>query len=310
MLGQDFGQRLRELRLAKGMTKEAFCDGDEVLSVRQLTRLETGKSQPKLETLDHLAHRLDISVAELLGEQTRTAPVLPAEYLKLKYQLIHTPSYDNLDVLALMDEKLGKILDDYYDDLPSEEQLVIDVIQSKVYSYSSPTHEKFGMTILEKNLPSLCEDRMYSVNDLILIQLYQVSLGSSEDVKSGSFDKKTFGTISQNLLKSIDNISTDYLFLLRDALFTIPGVEHERKEFYYTEQALHQLNLIMEETQDFQKKPILRMIEGQYLFYVKEDIEGAEKAYQEAILVAKLLGNDYLANKIAEEMKKDFENRT
>lgn len=48
MFGQDFGHRLRELRLAQGFTKEKFCEGDEVLSVRQLTRIETGKSQPKL----------------------------------------------------------------------------------------------------------------------------------------------------------------------------------------------------------------------------------------------------------------------
>ena len=50
MFGQDFGHRLRELRLAQGLTKEKFCEGDEVLSVRQLTRIETGKSQPKLES--------------------------------------------------------------------------------------------------------------------------------------------------------------------------------------------------------------------------------------------------------------------
>lgn len=71
MFGQDFGHRLRELRLAQGLTKEKFCEGDEVLSVRQLTRIETGKSQPKLETLEHLARRLNISLSELLGESYR-----------------------------------------------------------------------------------------------------------------------------------------------------------------------------------------------------------------------------------------------
>ena len=71
MFGHDFGHRLRELRLAQGLTKEKFCEGDEVLSVRQLTRIETGKSQPKLETLEHLARRLNISLSELLGESCR-----------------------------------------------------------------------------------------------------------------------------------------------------------------------------------------------------------------------------------------------
>ena len=27
MFGQDFGHRLRELRLAQGLTKEKFCEG-------------------------------------------------------------------------------------------------------------------------------------------------------------------------------------------------------------------------------------------------------------------------------------------
>ena len=93
MFGQDFGHRLRELRLAQGLTKEKFCEGDEVLSVRQLTRIETGKSQPKLETLEHLARRLNISLSELLGERA-IGSKLPVEYLNLKYQLMHATSLD------------------------------------------------------------------------------------------------------------------------------------------------------------------------------------------------------------------------
>lgn len=93
MLGQDFGHRLRELRLAQGLTKETFCDDKKVLSVRQLTRIESGKSQPKLETLDHLAKRLNISVSELLGEKTSVLQ-MPVEYHNLKYQLMHAPPPD------------------------------------------------------------------------------------------------------------------------------------------------------------------------------------------------------------------------
>lgn len=118
MFGQDFGHRLRELRLAQGLTKEKFCEGDEVLSVRQLTRIETGKSQPKLETLEHLARRLNISLSELLGERA-IGSKLPVEYLNLKYQLMHATSLDKPNNLMKLDEKLGKIIDSYYDDLPA-----------------------------------------------------------------------------------------------------------------------------------------------------------------------------------------------
>ena len=109
--GQDFGHRLRELRLAQGLTKEKFCEGDEVLSVRQLTRIETGKSQPKLETLEHLARRLNISLSELLGERA-IGSKLPVEYLNLKYQLMHATSLDKPNNLMKLDEKLARLLGD------------------------------------------------------------------------------------------------------------------------------------------------------------------------------------------------------
>lgn len=304
---EDFGQHLRELRLSKGLTKEAFCQDEQELSVRQLTRLETGKSQPKLQTLEYLAHRLDMTVSELLGEES-VVQELPEEYLKLKYQLIHTPTYDDPKVLGELDEKISFVLDNYYDDLPMDEQIVIDILQSKIYSYISSAHQKYGMKTLEKNLQRLCEERIYTVNDLLLLQLYQVSLGDSQEVRSNQFDRNTFRSISRNLLRSKEGIPFEYLFLLRDALITIPAVEHERKEYCYTKDVLEQLNQIMEETQDFQKKAILRVMEAQYAYYVEKDKEKAGQAYQDAILLARLLGNDYLAEKIAVEQENDFKN--
>lgn len=302
MFGLDFGHRLRELRLAQGLTKEEFCEGDEVLSVRQLTRIETGKSQPKLETLEHLARRLNITLSELLGERT-VGLSLPIEYLNLKYQLMHATSLDKPNNLMRLDEKLGKIIDVYYDDLPVDEQRVVDVLQSKLYSYTSKTHQKFGMSILEKSLPSLCEKRVYTINDLLIIELYQISLGDGGSMRSDEFSEGTFYTICRNLINSYDNIPTEYLFILRDALLMVPIVEYERKKFHLSEIAFDQLHRIMEETQDYQKKPLLRMLEGQYLYVVKKDIFGAKKAYQEGIILARLLGDEFLVDTISEKMR-------
>lgn len=302
MFGLDFGHRLRELRLAQGLTKEEFCEGDEVLSVRQLTRIETGKSQPKLETLEHLARRLNMSLSELLGERT-VGLDLPIEYLNLKYQLMHATSLDKPNNLMRLDEKLGKIIDVYYDDLPVDEQRVVDILQSKLYSYTSKTHQKFGMSILEKSLPSLCEKRVYTINDLLIIELYQISLGDGDSMRSDEFSEGTFYKICRNLINSYDNIPTEYLFLLRDALLMVPIVEYERKKFHLSEIAFDQLHRIMEETQDYQKKPILRMLEGQYLYVVKKDIFGAKKAYQEGIILARLLGDESIVDTISEKLR-------
>ena len=78
---------------------------------RQLTRIETGKSQPKLETLEHLARRLNISLSELLGERA-IGSKLPVEYLNLKYQLMHATSLDKPNNLMKLDEKLARLLGD------------------------------------------------------------------------------------------------------------------------------------------------------------------------------------------------------
>ena len=42
--------------------------------------------------------------------------------------------------------------------------------------------------------------------------------------------KGLFYTICRNLINSYDNIPTEYLFLLRDALLMVPIVEYERKK--------------------------------------------------------------------------------
>ncbi|MFR4697604.1 MAG: XRE family transcriptional regulator, partial [Streptococcus salivarius] len=110
-------------------------------------------------------------------------------------------------------------------------------------------------------------------------------------------------TICRNLINSYDSIPTEYLFLLRDALLMVPIVEYERKKFHLSEVAFNQLHHIMEETQDYQKKPILRMLEGQYLYVVKNDIFEAKKAYQEGIILARLLGDTSLTDIISEKMR-------
>ena len=151
--------------------------------------------------------------------------------------------------------------------------------------------------------PSGSAIRVYTINDLLLIELYQISLGDGDSMRSDGFSEETFYAICRNLINSYDNIPTEYLFLLRDALLMVPIVEYERKKFHLSEIAFNQLHRIMEETQDYQKKPILRMLEGQYLYVVKNDIFEAKKAYQEGIILARLLGDTTLADIMSEKMR-------
>ena len=63
-LRQKFGTRLREIRAQRRMTQEQFAETVDV-SVDFLSLIERGKNAPSFETLDKIAKRLRMSVADL-----------------------------------------------------------------------------------------------------------------------------------------------------------------------------------------------------------------------------------------------------
>ncbi|MGT2828096.1 helix-turn-helix domain-containing protein, partial [Streptococcus himalayensis] len=283
----------------KGLTKEELCQDEEHLSVRQLTRLETGKSQPTLATLEYLSEAFGVSVAYLLGKEEVS---LPQEYQNLKYQFIRTSSYSNPEVWTEMEELLDKLLE-FYEDLPAEEQLAVDILQSQLYTFTSQG-EKFGLSLLEEYLPHLLEKREYTLNDLLLIQLYGLHIEAEDSIKE-TFDIELLRSITKKLLEAYETTSEDYLFLLRDLLIIPLYVESLRKEFRYSSQALTMLREIMEETQDFQKKPILLMLEWKYALFAQKDRDAAVGLYRDAKTLAQLFGNPFLVGKLEEEWEQD-----
>lgn len=62
----DLGTRLRDARLAAGLTQAEVATG--VLSTAHMSRIETGLRRPSPELLEILADRLDLSLEELLDE--------------------------------------------------------------------------------------------------------------------------------------------------------------------------------------------------------------------------------------------------
>nr|WP_093053427.1 helix-turn-helix transcriptional regulator [Pseudomonas sp. NFPP33] len=60
-----FGQRIRELRLASGMTQESFADHCGFART-YMSRIETGGANPSLEAIKVLADALNVSISSLL----------------------------------------------------------------------------------------------------------------------------------------------------------------------------------------------------------------------------------------------------
>lgn len=80
-----FSEKLVKIRNERGMTQQEFAD---FLGVSQaaITYWENGKRQPKLPQLQNMAHKLEMTVAELMDD-----PYIDALY-----------NYSNMDLWALL----------------------------------------------------------------------------------------------------------------------------------------------------------------------------------------------------------------
>jgi transcriptional regulator with XRE-family HTH domain len=63
-LRRKFGERLKEIRLQRGMTQERFAETLDI-SVDFLSLIECGINAPSFNTLEIMAKRLRLPVAEL-----------------------------------------------------------------------------------------------------------------------------------------------------------------------------------------------------------------------------------------------------
>jgi transcriptional regulator with XRE-family HTH domain len=62
----QFGENLRRLRHAAGLTQEALSARTKI-DTGEISRLERGARDPQLRTIVRIARGLDVTVAELLG---------------------------------------------------------------------------------------------------------------------------------------------------------------------------------------------------------------------------------------------------
>ncbi|MBD9501083.1 helix-turn-helix transcriptional regulator [Pseudomonas sp. PDM17] len=63
-LRHQFGHRVRELRLARGWTQEAFADHCGFART-YMSRIETGGANPSLDAIKTLADALEVSLSTL-----------------------------------------------------------------------------------------------------------------------------------------------------------------------------------------------------------------------------------------------------
>ncbi|WP_172935131.1 XRE family transcriptional regulator [Streptococcus sp. 2106] len=298
----SFGEKVRGLREEKGLSRPVFCGDESELSVRQLVRIEKGEFRPTIKTLEYIADRLEIPSYVLMPDYKE----LPKRYQELKYFLLHHPDYGDKELQEQKEEYFDEIFECFYDDLPRDEKMIVDCLQA-IDEVRATDNEQYGIALLDESFEELWNQREFSFSDLLKIRLYFLC-SYLENIKKGQLsisEQQKLQLMFQKVCNNVENSSTDDLFLVRDVLFAGLGSCELLNDLELFKLAVEKLNWISEKTRDFQKQPIVLMVEWKY--YIQMDYDTAKQKYEEAKMMARMFGNEKLIVSLDKEWSEDVE---
>ena len=297
MSNLEIGKRIRTLRTEKGLSREAFCGDEKELTVRQLGRIETGNNLPSLAKLDYIAKVLGIPMSQLIDEGMI---IVPKEYLKLKTKLIRQSIHGDEEKVHQREAIFEDIQEHFYDKLPEDEQVAVEVLQAIDDVYVSENAE-FGEGLIEEYFNQTLLQTEYSVNDLLILYLYFLSNAISFKRNDDVLKK-----VRNNIVTIIDCSDNTYMHLLQRVLIAI--VLYQLRNEYYEEISVifSFLREIMMEIQDSNLKPTVDYFEAKYYLYGEKDKEKALQYYEKAISGAEFFNDINFKNRVIEERKEEF----
>ena len=298
----ELGEKVRILREEKGLSHPVFCGDESELSVRQLVRIEKGEFRPTIKTLEYIADRLEIPSYVLMPDFKE----LPKRYQELKYFLLHHPDYGDKELQEQKEEYFDEIFECFYDDLPRDEKMIVDCLQA-IDAVRATDNEQYGIALLDESFEELWNQRKFSFSDLLKIRLYFLC-SYLENIKKGQLsisEQQKLQLMFQKVCNNVENSGTDDLFLVRDVLFAGLGSCELLNDLELFKLAVEKLNWISEKTRDFQKQPIVLMVEWKY--YIQTDYETAKQKYEEAKMMARMFGNEQLIISLDNEWAEDLE---
>lgn len=298
----ELGEKVRLLREEKGLSRPVFCGDESELSVRQLVRIEKGEFRPTIKTLEYIADRLEIPSYVLMSDYKE----LPKRYQELKYFLLHHPDYGDKELQEQKEEYFDEIFENFYDDLPRDEKMIVDCLQA-IDEVRATDNEQYGIALLDESFEELWNQREFSFSDLLKIRLYFLC-SYLENIKKGQLsisEQQKLQLMFQKVCNNVENSGTDDLFLVRDVLFAGLGSCELLNDLELFKLAVEKLNWISEKTRDFQKQPIVLMVEWKY--YIHTDYDTAKQKYEEAKMMARMFGNEKLIVSLDKEWSEDLE---
>ena len=292
----EIGKRIREERERLGLTREQVCDTEEELTVKQLMRIELGRSLPTIVKLQYISDKLGVSLNYLLGE---TKLDIPEDYYKAKYKLMKSPVYGDPERIKKKLQDIEDLYDNYIDILPEDELLTIDIIE-RTLNFMTEGEEDAIETIFEDYLTQVLKKEAYSLNDLLLIKYYTFQC------QVGDYDKEIVESFRCKLinqeLQGEELVNVELL----GALSTIGGIYVMHHDYRNMKTIVDKMHTVIDKTLQHAYKPAVLIFEAKYYLFYENNRDKAAELYNTATVLAEAFGDQVFIKNLKMEMEKDL----
>ena len=293
----EIGKRIREERERQGLTREQVCDTEEELTVKQLMRIELGRSLPTIVKLQYISDQLNVSLNYLLGE---TQIELPKEYYQTKYKLMKSPVYGDPQRIKKKLKDIEELYNNYIDILPEEELLTIDIIERTLNFISEEKKEDLVEIVYEDYLNQVLKKEEYTLNDLLLISYYAYRCQDS------NYDKGIIDKFRRKLIKQELQGEDLFNIELMGALTAIAGIYVMHHDYKDMKSVVDKLYEIMHSCMQHSYQPGIIVFEAKYYLYYENDINKATELYNTATVLAEAFGDQVFIKNLKMEIEKDL----
>ena len=290
------GKRIREERERLGLTREQVCDTEEELTVKQLMRIELGRSLPTIIKLQYISDKLNVSLNYLLGE---TNLDIPEDYYQAKYKLMKSPVYGDPERIKKKLKDIEELYDNYIDILPEDELFAIDIIE-RTLNFMVMEEDSPIESVFEDYLTQALKKEAYSLNDLLLISYYAFRCQDYD------YDKERIEKFRHKLIKQ--ELQGDELFNVEliGALSAIAGIYVMHHDYKDMKSVVDKMYVLIDKTLQQAYKPAVLVFEAKYYLFYENNIDKATELYKMATVLAEAFGDQVFIKNLKMEMKKDL----
>ena len=291
------GKRIREERERQGLTREHVCDTEEELTVKQLMRIELGRSLPTIVKLQYISDKLGVSLNYLLGE---TKLDIPEDYYQAKYKLMKSPVYGDLERIKKKLKDIEELYDNYIDVLPEDELLAIDLIE-RTLNFMISEEESLIESIFEDYLVQALKKEAYSLNDLLLISYYAFRCQDYD------YDKERIEKFRRKLINQ--ELQGEELFNVEliGALSAIAGIYVMHHDYKEMKSVVDKMYVLIDKTLQQAYKPAVLVFEAKYYLFYENNRDKATELYNTATVLAEAFGDQVFIKNLKMEMENDLD---